>query len=93
MIAAALVASSACDSPTEPGGLLASLGENQLFGDLNAYRAVSSNSPNFGSITQSSNGNGVSTDRVETTLDRNRDLTGAVRNGSRAVSLLLEPRG
>lgn len=53
MIAAAFVASSACDSPTEPGSLLASPGENQLFGDLNAYRAVSSNSPNFGSITQS----------------------------------------
>ena len=92
MIAAAFVASSACDSPTEPGSLLASLGENQLFGDLNAYRAVSSNSPNFGSITQSSNGNGVSTDRVETTLDRNRDLTVAVRNGSGAVSLLLDSR-
>lgn len=94
MIAAVFFALSACDSPAEPepGSPLASLQENQLFGDLNAYRAVSSNGPTFGSITQSSNGNGVSTDRVETTLNRNGDLTVVVRNGSGAVSLLLGSR-
>ena len=44
------------------------------------------------SITQSSNGNGISTDRVETTLDANGELTVIVRDGNGAVSLELDSR-
>lgn len=43
------------------------LTESQLYGDIDTYRNVATNSPAFGSITQSS----ISTDRVETTLDAN----------------------
>ena len=68
------------------------LTKSQLYGDIQSYREVAANSPAFGSITQSSNGNGISTDRVETTLDANGELTLVVRDGNGAVSLELDSR-
>ena len=74
------------------GGATTELTESQLYGDIARYSEVAANDPVFGSITQSSNGNGISTDRVETTLDANGDLTVIVRDGNGAVSLELDSR-
>ena len=71
---------------------VADLSEIQLYGDLAEYGAVAGNSPAFGSITQSSNGNGISTDRVETTIDANGELNVVVRDGNGHVSLELNSR-
>lgn len=76
----------------DTGGTPAQLTETQLYGDLDAYRAVAANRPNFGSLTQSSNGNGISTDRVETTLGSGGHLTLVVRDGNGNVSLELNSR-
>ena len=82
------------ERPGEPvvGGTPAQLTETQLYGDLDAYRAVGANRPNFGSFTQSSNGNGISTDRVETTLESGGHLTLVVRDGNGDVSVELNSR-
>lgn len=67
-----------------------SLSEKQLYGNLENYKKVADNSPMFGSITQSSNGNsGISTDRVETELSQSGELTVRVKDGSGNVSLEL----
>ena len=68
------------------------LTEAQLYGDIDTYRELAVNSPNFGSITQSSNGNGISTDRVETTLETDGGLNLVVRDGNGVVSLELDSR-
>lgn len=69
------------------------LTESQLYGNSERYGEVAANSPVLGSITQSSNGNnGISTDRVETMLDANGDVTVIVRDGNGAVSLELDSR-
>ena len=73
-------------------GVPMQLTEAQLYGDTDIYRELAENSPNFGSITQSSNGNGISTDRVETTLDASGELTLVVRDGNGDVSLELDSR-
>ena len=65
------------------------LTEAQLYGDIDTYRDLGANSPNFGSITQSSNGNGISTDRVDTTLEAGGGLTLVVRDENGDVSLEL----
>ena len=79
-----------------PGGSMpptdVQLTETQLYGDLDAYNDVAANSANFGSITQSSNGNGISTDRVETTLEAGGELTLVVRDENDNVSLELDSR-
>ena len=80
------------DNMMPNGGAMTELTESQLYGDIQSYREVAANSPAFGSITQSSNGNGISTDRVETTLDANGELTLVVRDGNGAVSLELDSR-
>ena len=74
----------------EVDGVPMQLTETQLYGDIDAYGEVAANSPNFGSITQSSNGNGISTDRVETTLEAGGELTVVVRDGNGDVSLELD---
>ena len=74
----------------EVDGVPMQLTETQLYGDIDAYGEVAANSPNFGSITQSSNGNGISTDRVETTLEAGGELTVVVRDGNGGVSLELD---
>ena len=74
------------------GGAMAELTESQLYGDIERYREVAANAPGFGSITQSSNGNGISTDRVETTLGANGELTLVVKDENDAVSLELDSR-
>jgi hypothetical protein len=98
---AALIGLSACGGgggtpivpdPGTGGSQPASLTESQLYGDLDAYSDLAANSPNFGSITQSSNGNGISTDRVETTLEAGGRLIVVVRDGNGDVSLELDSR-
>ena len=74
------------------GGVPMQLTETQLYGDIDAYGRVAANSPNFGSITQSSNGSGISTDRVETTLEAGGEMTLTVRDGTGNVSLELDSR-
>ena len=80
------------DTPTTPTTpTVMSLTESQLYGDIAKYGEVANNGTNFGSITQSSNGNnGISTDRVETVLKANGELTVIVRDGSGDVSLELD---
>ncbi len=69
------------------------LTESQLYGNIGKYSEVAANAPGFGSITQSSNGNnGIATDRVETMLHANGELTVTVRDGTGAVSLELDSR-
>ena len=69
------------------------LTEAQRYGDIDAYQGVAANTPNFGSITQSSNGNGgITTDRVETTLDASGELILVVRDEDGNVSLELDSR-
>ena len=82
--------SAAIPNPGTGDSQAVSLTERQLYGDIDVYKDLAANSPNFGSITQSSNGNGISTDRVETTLDANGELTVTVRDGNGDVSLELD---
>ena len=77
---------------TPDNDMMTELTESQLYGDIARYGEVAANDPVLGSITQSSNGNGISTDRVETTLDANGELTVIVRDGNGAVSLELDSR-
>ena len=76
----------------EGDGVPMQLTETQRYGDIDAYGKVAANSPNFGSITQSSNGNGISMDRVESTLEAGGELTLTVRDGNDNVSLELDSR-
>ena len=82
-------------TPTPPGntgGGNSSLTESQLYGDIDTYSEVAANAPGFGSITQSSNGNGISTDRVETALHADGNLTVTVSAGNGTESLKLDSR-
>ncbi len=73
-----------------PDGGRMQLTEAHLYGDLKTYGAVAANSPRLGSVTQSSNGNGISTDRVETTLEAGGRLKVVVRDGNGNASLELD---
>ena len=74
------------------GARMQQLTDTQLYGEIKAYRALAANSPKFGSVTQSSNGNGISTDRVETKLEAGGELNLVVRDGSGNASLELDSR-
>ena len=70
------------------------LDEANLYGAgaIDKYEQLAANSPNFGSITQSSNGNnGISTDKVETDLAAGK-LTVTVKDENNDVSLKLDSR-
>ena len=62
-------------------------------GAIGTYKQLAANSPNFGSITQSSNGNidDISTDKVETDLEAGK-LTVTVKDENDNVSLELDSR-
>lgn len=74
------------------GDSLTSLAETQPFDGIEAFERLAANSPAFGSITQSSNGDGISTDRAETSLDADGNLTLTVRDGNGNISLQLNSR-
>ena len=80
------------DGDQMSGGGPTQLTETHLYGDIDAYAEVAANSPNLGSITQSSNGDGITTDRVETTLEAGGEMTLIVRDGTGNVSLELDSR-
>lgn len=92
---AALTGFSACgdtSDPTSPNGAGIQLTETRLYGDIAAYRAVAANRPSFGSVTQSSNGNGITTNRIATSLESGGHLALVVRDGNGGVSLELDSR-
>lgn len=86
--------SSMTDTSDTTSNTPTSLTEEQLYGEIDAYRNLANNSPNFGSTTQSSNGNSndKTTDRVETIMDANGELALTVRDSNGEVSVQLDSR-
>ncbi len=90
--------SSMTDSMTDTSDTMSNtpthLTEEQLYGDISTYNSMANNSPNFGSTTQSSNGdsNNKTTDRVETMMDANGELSLTIRDSNDDISVQLDSR-